>query len=55
MPIEPLFVIEGLLNGHKVSILKDDAGNSNVISKQFLNNHRSSFDVVSKDVIVSHS
>ena len=55
VPIELLFVLEGALNGHKVHILKNDGCSTNVISKQFRNSYRSSFDVVSKDVMVCHS
>ncbi len=46
VPVEKLFVISGKLNAIPVRVLLDDGCNTNVISKDFLGKHRSSFDIV---------
>ena len=55
IPVEPLFVLSGKLNGVSVRVLKDDGCNTNVISHRFLDQHRQRFDVRKSRVIVQHS
>lgn len=55
IPVEPLLVIEGLMNGKPVRILKDDGCNTNVISKEFYAAHPDLFEARETSVVVSHS
>jgi len=55
IPVEPLLVLDGDLNGKRVRVLKDDGCNTNVVSHDFFMNNRKLFSVVKKNVEVRHS
>lgn len=55
IPVEPLIVMYGALQGKSVKVLKDDGCNTNVVSRQFVQNNRSLFEIVDKKVQVNHS
>jgi hypothetical protein len=55
IPIEPLFVLDGMLNGKPVRILKDDGCNTNVVSRKFVERNAEAFKMKSRNVMVNHS
>ena len=57
IPVEPLLVLNGTLNGFKVKVLKDDGCNTNVVGKDFLKSQkgRNLFQIREEKVIVEHS
>ena len=55
IPVDPLIVLDGELNGVKVRVLKDDGCNTNVVSKILVKKFRHCFKVVEDDVLVQHS
>lgn len=54
-PISPLTVLQGILGGEEVNILKDDGCNTNVISRDFANKHRANLDIRECKLSISHS
>ena len=55
IPVEDLIVLDGLLEGKKVSVLKDDGCNTNVVSRDFFEKNRGLFKWKECDVEVRHS
>lgn len=55
VPVKPLFVLKGRLNGVSVRVLKDDGCNTNVISQRFLDHNRHRFEVIKSNIEVYHS
>lgn len=55
IPVDPLIVLDGKINGVKVRVLKDDGCNTNVVSKRLVKKFRHCFKVVDDDVLVQHS
>jgi hypothetical protein len=55
IPIEPLFVLDGMFNGKPVRILKDDGCNTNVVSRKFVERNAEAFKMKSRNVMVNHS
>ena len=55
IPVDPLIVLDGKLNGVKVRVLQDDGCNTNVVSKRLVKKFRHCFKVVDDDVLVQHS
>ena len=55
VPLEPLLVLRGRLNGVSVRVLKDDGCNTNVISSRIVDLNRQNFRVIRKNVVVKHS
>lgn len=53
-PISELTVLRGLLAEEEVTILKDDGRNTNVISIDFVNKHRSKLDIQRCKISISH-
>jgi hypothetical protein len=54
-PIEPLFIMNGTLNGKNVRILKDDGCNTNVVSRKFVQSNAEAFKTMCRNVTVTHS
>ena len=55
VPLAPLLVLEGKLNGVSVRVLKDDGCSTNVISPRLLDRWRSQFQVKKSKTVVNHS
>ena len=55
IPVKPLIVLDGTLNGRRARILKDDGCNTNVISKSFVKKNRRVFKIFKKRFEVCHS
>ncbi len=55
IPMDDLIVLEGLLDGEKVNVLKDDGCNTNVVSREFFNENRKFFKWKNCNVEVCHS
>ena len=55
LPVEPLLVLSGLLNGVSVRVLKDDGCSTNVVSRRFFGLHRRRFHVRKACIEVKHS
>lgn len=55
VPIKPLIVLEGTINGKNVRMLKDDGCNTNLVSKEFLKRNRRLFKVISTITSIQHS
>ena len=55
IPVEDLIVLDGLLEGKKVSVLKDDGCNTNVVSCDLFEKNRGLFKWKECDVEVRHS
>jgi len=55
IPVEPLLVLSGKLNGVSARVLKDDGCSTNVISHRFFGLHRRHFHVRKATVVVKHS
>ena len=55
IPVEPLLVLNGKLNGVSVRVLKDDGCNTNVISQSFLDRYRKTFEVHNFKTLIKHS
>lgn len=55
IPVEPLLVFYGLLNGVSARILKDDGCSTNVISRRFFGLHRQRFHVRKAKIVINHS
>ena len=55
IPVAPLMVLDGKLNGVSVRVLKDDGCNTNVISQRLLSRFRNRFQVMKSKTVVQHS
>ena len=55
VPIDPLIVLEGTINGQKARMLKDDGCNTNLVSKEFLQRNRRLFKVIRTRTSIQHS
>ena len=55
IPVEDLIILDGLLEGKKVSVLKDDGCNTNVVSRDFFEKNRGLFKWRERDVEARHS
>ena len=56
LPVSPLIIFGGIINGCPASILKDDGCNTNVISRSFYERHRMDFPVTEQaDIVIQHS
>ena len=55
IPVEPLLVLSGKLNGVSARVLKDDGCSTNVISRRFFGLHRRRFHVMEASIEVKHS
>lgn len=53
--VSPSLVMRGTIRGVKVSVLRDDSCNKNVLSSQFIRKNRHLFDVRTVTLVVSHS
>ena len=55
IPVAPLLILTGKLNGVSARVLKDDGCSTNVISRRFFGLHRQRFQVRKASVVVNHS
>jgi len=55
IPIEPLIVLNGTLNGVPVRVLKDDGCNTNIVSQRVVDRCRASFQCTERKVTIQHS
>ena len=55
IPVKPLIILEGTLNGIQVRILKDDERNTNIVSDRLVKKFRNQFKVVRRKVVIQHS
>lgn len=55
VPTKPLITFDGTIGGKKITVLKDDGCNTNVLSKDFVQKHRDLLNIRREDTIISHS
>lgn len=55
IPVAPLIVLDGSLNGIRVQVLKDDGCNTNIVSERLVKMYRKKFKIVNRKVVIQHS